>query len=155
MDTSELSRKELLDFASSHLVIVQDEALLVLKAHLVAESLLYEILDDVLPNAAILDTARFSFSQLISLVESLRPSHREKWIWLALRRLNSLRNEFAHNLSLDRLNQKRNEFLESTIPWITPPADTEGLLQFKFVLLILCAQLANIRHGVKTAGPAA
>jgi hypothetical protein len=155
MDTGELDRQELLTFASSHLMTVHDEALLVLKAHLVAESLLYEVLNDILPNAGALDTARLSFSQLISLMESLRASNREKWLWLALRRLNSLRNEFAHSLSLDRLRDKRDQFLESTVPWITPPADAEGLLRLKYVLLILCAQLADIRHGVETAGPIA
>jgi hypothetical protein len=153
MNLSELSRKELLDFASSHLLPVQDEALLVLKAHLVAESLLYEIVNDMLPNATALDSARLSFSQLLSLVESLRPSSGEKWIWNAIRHLNSLRNEYAHRLSSERLKQKREEFLESTVPWIDPPADTEGLLRFKYVLVILCTQLANIRHGVQTAGP--
>lgn len=61
MDTGELDRQELLTFASSHLMTVHDEALLVLKAHLVAESLLYEVLNDILSNAGALDTARLSF----------------------------------------------------------------------------------------------
>jgi hypothetical protein len=152
-DPTEISRKELLDFAAAHLLPVQDEALVVLKAHLVAETLLYEIVDDMLPNAGALDSARLSFPQLLSLVESLRTIAREKWIWNALRHLNALRNEYAHKLTSERLKQKREALLESTVPWIQPPAETEGLLRFKFVLVILCGQLANIRHGVQPAGP--
>jgi hypothetical protein len=153
MDQSEIVRQELLGVASSHLLSAQDEIVLVLKAHLVAESFLYEILYDQLPNAAALDNSRLSFSQLLSIVESLRPSKREQWIWLSFRHLNSLRNEYAHELSPDRLDGKRKLFIKSTKPWIFPPSEQEGLLQFKFILLILCAQLANIRHGNETAGP--
>jgi hypothetical protein len=51
------------------------------------------------------------------------------------------------------LTKKQEDFIKSTDPWITPPEETEGLLRFKYVLLILCAQLANICHGEETAGP--
>lgn len=134
-------------------MVVQDEALLVIKAHLVAESLLYEILEKLLPNATALEGARFSFPQLISVVESLRVHSSEQWIWASLRKLNVLRNEYAHRLTLDRLNQKREEFIRSTDTWISPPEGAEGLLRLQFVLVILCGQLANISHGEKTAGP--
>jgi hypothetical protein len=105
-----------------------------------------------MPNADVLADARLSFSQLLSVVQATRTHLREQWIWVALRKLNGLRNEYAHRLASEKLAQKQEDFIKSTNPWITPPDGTEGLLRLKFILLILCAQLANICHDKETAG---
>jgi hypothetical protein len=94
---------------------------------------------------------RLTFPQLICLLEALQPKGSKKWIWNSLRRLNVLRNEYAHNLTMDRLETKRKEFIESTKPWIYTE-NFEEEERFKLILRILCGQLANIRHGVDTAG---
>lgn len=149
----ELLRQQSLQFVSAHLGGLEEEALSVIKAHLVAESLLYQIMDKMAKNPACLAEARLSFSQLLSVVQAFWESPREQWIWSSLRKLNSLRNEYAHHLSSEKLDSKRRDFIRSTEPWITSPVTTPPL-HFKFVLIILCAQLCNLCHGRGTAGPA-
>lgn len=152
-DYEELMRQQSLQFISDQLAGLEDEALSVIKAHLVAESLLYKIIDKFLPNPSAIDGARLSFSQLLSVVQAFRHIPREQWIWTSLRKLNALRNEYAHHLSSEKLENKRRDFIKSTEPWITPPVQAESLLRFKFVLMILCAQLSLLCNGRKTAGP--
>ena len=149
----ELLRQQSLQLISAHLGGIEDEALSVIKAHLVAESLLYQIIEKFVPNPSSLNEARLSFPQLLSVVQAFRHIPRERWIWNSLRKLNTLRNEYAHRLSSEKLDNRRKDFVLSTEPWITPPNWVVGLLRFKFVLMILCAQLSNLSHGGNVAGP--
>ena len=146
----ELARRESLQFVSAHLGGVEDEALFVIKSHLVAESLLYQIIEKFMPNPSALNDARLSFPQLLSVVQAFRHIPHEQWIWTSLRKLNSLRNEYAHRLNSEKLENRRLDFIKSTEPWVTPPDGTIGLLRFKFVLIILCATLSNLCHEAGT-----
>jgi|WetSurMetagenome_2_1015567.scaffolds.fasta_scaffold120351_2 hypothetical protein len=149
----ELMRQQSLQFVSAHLDGLEDEALSVIKAHLVAESLLYQIIEKFVPNPSALNDARLSFPQLLSVIQAFRYIPSEQWIWNSLRKLNALRNEYAHRLSSDKLENRRRDFIQSTEPWVTPPDGAVGLLHFKFVLIILCGQLSNVCYGGTVAGP--
>ena len=153
MKKTRSSHEQSPEFTAFDLFLIDDEFSLVLKAHLFIESLLYKIIDISLPNVSALEGARLSFFQLISVVEALRHEKREQWIWESLRKLNALRNEYAHNLNPDNLEKKRKEFIESTQPWISPPDEEMGLSRFKYIINILCNQFEKISRGEKTAGP--
>jgi hypothetical protein len=144
-----------LNFAVDEIFKIDEDLFVILKAHLVAEHFLYEILNNTVPNPNAINNSRLSFHQLLSIVEAHRPSKKEVWIWGALRNLNSLRNEIAHTLSTDKFIKKRDLFIVSTEPWVQPPEGTKDIQRLKFILTILCAQLANILHGVPSAGPTA
>jgi hypothetical protein len=152
---NEQERVQKLRFSSEQIFNVEDDSFMIIKAHLVAEKFLHEILENDLPNPKAIKKVRLTFRHLLAFVESHRPSKKEKWIWTSLEKLNSLRNEIAHNISTEKLSKKRDDFIESTVPWISPPVTSKGTLTLKFILQILCAQLANINHGSSTAGPPA
>lgn len=153
MGKGDSARRALLDFAFAQIRTKDDEGFQVLCAHQVAESLLQELLDFHLANPRALDNARLSFFQPVAVAESMGLPGGKPWLWDALRKLNSLRNDFSHRLSRDRKEATRGAFIGSTEPWLYPPPQLTGPEQFEIRLFLLCGQLANMRHGRDAAGP--
>jgi hypothetical protein len=88
-----------------------DPTYLVLKAHLLAEELLYDFVQGQVLRPHHVEKARLSFAQLIALAHSMhRFSADDWWGWAALQKLNSLRNLLAHNLEPDNLQERIVEF---------------------------------------------
>lgn len=75
-----------------------DPTFSVLKAHLVFEELLRAYLDRELPNSKALQGARLTFAQLLALARACSPASDINWHWVAITKLNSLRNMLSHNL---------------------------------------------------------
>ena len=82
---------------------------LILKGHLLAEEEMLNYIERAMPNPTPIIEGRFSFYQLVQIVEALRPTGADSWLWESLRKLNRLRNEMAHNLQPQGLEQKMNE----------------------------------------------
>ncbi|TOJ37415.1 hypothetical protein CGI39_24745 [Vibrio parahaemolyticus] len=80
-----------------------DVTLQILKGHLLAEELVREIVRLQLPHSDALvgsKGASYDCHQMICLAEAIIPeSDNMKWLWVALKKLNKLRNYLAHQLN--------------------------------------------------------
>ncbi len=73
--------------------------LVILKAHLLIEEQVNVLIDERLKSAAALKKAQLDSFQRICLAESFFPSDFQPWLWPALKKLNKLRNDIAHQIS--------------------------------------------------------
>lgn len=88
-----------------------DPTYLVLKAHLLAEEVLYSFIEKQAHHPNHLGSAKLSFSQLLALCRAFHKySNDDWWGWGGLKRLNTLRNLLAHNLEPKDLKEKVVEF---------------------------------------------
>lgn len=88
-----------------------DPTYLVLKAHLLAEDLMYEYLRSVMHRPDRLEEARLGFVQLVSLCRAHHKYVDDAWWgWTAFLKLNALRNQLAHNLNPANLQEKIVDF---------------------------------------------
>lgn len=88
-----------------------DPTYLVLKAHLLAEEVLYRFIESQTQRPSSLSEARLGFTQLVALCKAFhRGSKEDWWGWAALKKLNSLRNLLAHNLEPKDLRDRIVEF---------------------------------------------
>lgn len=88
-----------------------DPTYIILKAHLLAEGVLYRFIARCSHHPSFLDDARLGFSQLLVLSRSFHLCMGDDWWgWLALKKLNSLRNLIAHNLEPGDLRERIVDF---------------------------------------------
>lgn len=83
--------------SGDHLRGVEDETLVVLKAHLLSEEILREFCAVITVRPEILREARLSYKQTMLVAKSFF-DEREDWIWTVLSKLNRMRNLMAHSL---------------------------------------------------------
>jgi len=89
-----------------------DLALIVLKGHLLLEQRTREFISERMLSPNALDDARLTSHQLICLAEALTlPNEQPKRMWSALRKLNALRNQLAHNLAPNRIEERVQEIV--------------------------------------------
>jgi hypothetical protein len=96
-----------------------DLALIVLKGHLLLEQRIREFISERMLTPSALDDARLSSYQLICLAEALTlPNDDPKRLWTVLRKLNTLRNQLAHNLTPQRVQERVQEIVnEYSATW--------------------------------------
>ena len=92
----------------------KDSVLVVLKGHLLIEEQLRQIVDEHVKKPRALVKARFSCSQVICLAEAFCSERAPLWLWDSLRKLNSLRNDIAHQIEPNEF-QERIANIVSTI----------------------------------------
>jgi hypothetical protein len=104
----------------------EDPTYLVLKAHLLAEEVLYRFIESQAHRPGFLRDARLGFAQLIALCRSFhRFSKEDWWGWTALKKLNTLRNLLAHNLEPKDLRDRIVEFSVFVADAIGATTDSE------------------------------
>lgn len=104
----------------------EDPTYLVLKAHLLAEEVLFRFIESQAYRPGFLSEARLGFAQLIALGRSLhRYSKDDWWGWAAHKKLNSLRNLLAHNLAPKDLRDRIVEFSVFVAEAIGATTDSE------------------------------
>lgn len=75
-----------------------DEALILLKGHLVIEERINAVIEKFVWNAQYIDRARLSFAQKIALARAMSMDESENSMWDLIEKLNTLRNKLAHSL---------------------------------------------------------
>src|SRR4051812_36661074 len=75
-----------------------DPALMILKIHLLIEEQIRAYIDERINSPMALEAARLDCHQAICLAEALCGENIQARTWVALRKLNTLRNDVAHNL---------------------------------------------------------
>jgi len=78
----------------------------VLRSHLILEELLDILVCQKLENENSYAKARLSFSQKLCLLQSLYDQQTDSWVYLASKKLNSMRNSCAHVLKPEDINKK-------------------------------------------------
>lgn len=87
--------------------------LVILKAHLLVEEQVNALIDERLKNAPALKKAKLGSFHRICLAESFFPEDFQPWLWPALRKLNELRNDIAHQLSPVGINESIDHIIKS------------------------------------------
>jgi hypothetical protein len=87
-----------------------DSTLVVLKGHLLIEALLRQVIDQNLVKPKALEPAQLEFHQILCIAEAMYAEAMPKWLWLALRKLNSIRNYLAHRLEHTGISEKLRDF---------------------------------------------
>lgn len=72
--------------------------LVVLRAHLLAEELLHELIKKQLAAPEHFDTRNISFRNCLSLAKGMYWKEQNQWIWECLTLLNAARNHMAHSV---------------------------------------------------------
>lgn len=132
-----------MSFVATQLYGSDDETIVVLRSHLVVETLLWRYLEWRLPNSGALSDARMSFMQLVSLSAALQSPKRNARLWETLKQLNSLRNQLAHDLDEKRYVQLRTNFLEGTRGFIDTGEASEKE-RLRTALNIVCALVFHL-----------
>ncbi|MDR9825532.1 hypothetical protein RCJ22_07955 [Vibrio sp. FNV 38] len=89
-----------------------DKELALLKAHLLIEDVLTQIIRKNCINERYVNEARLQFHQKIKLVRAFNEIHGAEWVWKALQLLNQARNHMSHNLTELELDVKVGTFTE-------------------------------------------
>lgn len=89
-----------------------DRDLILLKGHLLVEELLRTYIKKMLPQPDELsDPREFGFIQYLRLTKAFQEDASHDWIWVALEKLNSIRNLLAHHLEPKGFEDRLEHFL--------------------------------------------
>lgn len=87
------------------------EELIILKGHLLVEELLRAYVDTRLPNASAFHHRQFSFCRCVMIAKALTVPSNASWVFEGATKLNSLRNDIAHNLDPNEYSTHMADFL--------------------------------------------
>lgn len=124
---------EALEHFEQYLPAGKDTELLTLKGHLLIERMLEKYLSQNLPKPEELQESGFRFSQKLALVAALNQQTESVWLWSALRTLNRLRNELAHQIDSVKFGKLVDQFVAEVaaspeLPRLEPPRNIEEQL---------------------------
>ncbi len=132
-----------------------DLTLQVLKGHLLVEEILRELFVMQLPYSTVLKGSggtSFNCHQVICLVEAMTvQSQRMPWIWQASKKLNSIRNDLAHQLSPKGLGGKVEgliTFVKKENPELNEIVAEGGLPEGEDLIMIImamCSCLSSLK----------
>jgi hypothetical protein len=94
-----------------HLPRTEDTTLVILKGHLLIEALLREVIDLKVGKPKALKEASLEFFQCACIAEAIYAKQMPTWLWVALRKLNSIRNLLAHNIEPLGVQDKIKDFV--------------------------------------------
>ena len=157
-----LADREDLEKFLDHFPANGERDLQILKGHLLFEEWLRDILRLQLTYPEALfgsKGARLECHQLICLVESITPQSQGMpwvWVWVAAKKLNTLRNDLAHNLTSESLEDRVADFVSYVRTKGGEPEDfgseVEICQENKFVgaMVAMCAAMASLKSVLRT-----
>lgn len=75
-----------------------DEAVTILKSHLLIEEQLIKLVNIELKKPEALKRSRLTFHQLACIAEAMHWYDKDDWVWISVRKLNKIRNSLSHEL---------------------------------------------------------
>ena len=93
-----------------HLPIRGNVVLTLLKGHLLVEETIRRCVDRKLARSRPIEEAQLTFHQACCLTRALYPAEGMGWVWEAIKKLNRLRNDLAHNLEPVGFQKRVEEF---------------------------------------------
>jgi hypothetical protein len=97
---------------AQHLPSGDDLTLITLKGHLLIEEILEKIIRTIVAHGELLENARLSFAQKAALARSMCWTKHDCDIWDIIFSINSLRNEFAHQLASPKVESKLQKTID-------------------------------------------
>jgi hypothetical protein len=94
------------EILEEHFNKIDEELVAVLKGHLLIEQLLNQIIEDFVFHEDKLIEARLGFQQKVHIAKSLSLSEQNNSMWNLVLAMNTLRNDFAHQLDSIKRAQK-------------------------------------------------
>jgi len=110
----------------------KDRDLVILKAHLLVEEQLRQIISQRLKNPAALDDARMSFAQCAALARSFFSEDHDPDLWKATNLLNKIRNSLAHQLEPRWIDEAISLFIATIQP--NQELSPDPAVNFEFAL---------------------
>lgn len=95
-----------------HLPRTEDMTLVILKGHLLIEALLREVIARKFAKPESLKEAKLGFSQCVFIAEAIYAKETPSWLWVALHKLNTIRNHLAHNLEPKGVEDRIADFVD-------------------------------------------
>lgn len=100
-----------------HLPIGDDLTLMILKGHLLIEEQVWLLICNRVVSIVALEKAELTTHQKLCLAEALlddfsRSVQETDWLWPALKKLNKLRNDIAHNLTPSGIADRIRDFID-------------------------------------------
>lgn len=97
-----LTKAEFLKIFDEHFNKVDEELVAVLKGHLLVEKVLNQIIEDFVFHADKIIHVRLSFDHKVQIARSMSLDHSDNSMWKLISALNTLRNDFAHQLDSEK-----------------------------------------------------
>lgn len=125
-----------------HLPTGGDMTLMILKGHLLIEEQIAILIRKRIPKPDALREADLTSHQQIclaeALIDELSLDGNDRWLWPAIKKLNNLRNDIAHNLSKSGIDDRIADFVSRV-----PNKTESGNLchNFEFALWVTCAEV--------------
>ena len=122
----------------------KDQHLVVLKGHLLIEEQVRQIVDERLKNPDALIDTRIDCHQAICLAQAFFPVDFQPWLWAALKKLNTIRNDIAHKLEAKGLSDKIKDFVTSfPSGFADAPADADSFEMTLWSLFVAVSDLVE------------
>lgn len=138
----------------SHLPVVKDPTVVILRGHLLIEELLEELLTTSLTDATAIRDARLTFFQKLCLARGLIGIVNMEDVWKPLELLNGLRNTISHRLPDDALSIKLDPVLKAFFPYDYEEIPNDIYSKSKALrkgIIFHCAELSGFLEGLKAA----
>ena len=125
-----------------------DQALLILKLHLLVEEQVRAYVDERLQNAKSLEAARLDCHAAICLAEALCGDDIHPRVWEAARKLNELRNQVAHKLEPAGIQKRVDTICEliglnlKAMAAVDGPFPPEAMDNFIFAVAMLHGEVS-------------
>ncbi len=91
---------------------LKDEHLHILRGHLLIEEKLRELITVKVKKPEALSDARLSFNQILCIAVSFYWKKNSDWLWGSIRKLNNIRNNLSHQLTLKKYEDNIKSFLD-------------------------------------------
>jgi len=123
------------------------QTLLILRAHLLVEERLRDILSRICRSPDELRTARLSFHQALGMCRAVL-GRQDDPAWGFIERLNEVRNRISHHLEPGDLDDLLGSVVSRLRPDERPRADTAAR-RFRLAVLYTCGYLDSLRGSVR------
>ena len=130
-----------------NLPIEGDLTLMILRGHLLIEEQVNFLIDNRVAKCGALKEADLTSFQKICLAEAIieefSPDGEDAWLWPAVKKLNKLRNDIAHNLTKPGIDERVADFVKR----VPKKLDSSNFCHnFEFALWCTCVEVHLLIH---------
>ncbi|MEM7012302.1 MAG: hypothetical protein AAF585_12535 [Verrucomicrobiota bacterium] len=137
------SRDHTVRVAAEELSNIADVELLILRSHLIIESVMFTAVSQRFTNRTPIIEAGLSFRQLFFLAQGLPQSPSEHWVWHFVTKLSRIRNDISHELK-PRYGKRLNELVELSRKFLNFQLTDDPTLNLRKALIMTTLEIHNV-----------